>query len=91
MAHAKPPKARRPRPHLRPDALQERRLLTGETVQAQPGIHEVKVVTHAPRKWLMVDLESGEVWRQDEEGVLRLFGLVVSNKASPRFLIIDRA
>ena len=50
-------------------------LLTGEVVnEFTESVPLTQVVTHCPRKWALIDLESGEVrgWREDGTGWIGL-------------------
>lgn len=54
-----------------PDSSEVRKLLTSQTVPSQQDAVPITLTTKCPRKWRMVDLESGEVWTHDGEHFTR--------------------
>ncbi|MGY6257297.1 hypothetical protein ACXIVK_27950 [Paraburkholderia caledonica] len=45
-----------------------RKLLDGRVVAEHQDLRKLTVETRCPRKWLSVDLESGEIWEGNEVG-----------------------
>ena len=49
-----------------------RKLLSGRVVPSIAGLVEITLTTHCPRKWAMVDMESGHIWGHDGNSFRRL-------------------
>lgn len=67
--------------HWRVSVLTERTLKSGRTVpSATEGTTDLKVTTLCPKKWVSLDLETGDVWEGSSKGWTRA-SPVVRNEA----------
>lgn len=51
---------------------EDRILLDGSTVRTIRGLVDVKITTHCPEKWALVDMETGDVWGQGGQALKRI-------------------